>query len=79
MVKPLLNIHCVEKPGCKYPSEVLLLMKDGTVQRFVYYAPVSPCVQKASDILLNSIHISIGYQYQPKRKNRIPRWQRRTR
>lgn len=72
MAKPLVDLFCIEKEGCKYPVAVRILMDDSTVQTYTLDTKVSPVVQKASDILTESISISIGYQYVPKRRrNRI--------
>ena len=34
MCKPLLDIHCIEKPYCKYPVAIRVTMMDGTVQTY---------------------------------------------
>lgn len=78
MARPLVDLFCIEREGCKYPIAVRILMDDNTVQTYTLDNSVSPVVQKASDILKESINISIGYQFMPKRKrrNRIHRCER---
>ena len=74
MARPLVDLFCIEREGCKYPVAVRILMDDNTVQTYTFDSRVSPVVQKASDILKESISISIGYQHMPmkrKRRNRI--------
>ena len=74
MARPLVDLFCIEREGCKYPVAVRILMDDNTVQTYTLDSRVSPVVQKASDILKHSIDISIGYQHMPmkrKRRNRI--------
>lgn len=74
MARPLVDLFCIEREGCKYPVAVRILMDDSTVQTYTLDSSVSPVVQKASDILKESISISIGYQHMPmkrKRRNRI--------
>lgn len=79
MARPLVDLFCIEREGCKYPIAVRILMDDNTVQTYTLDSRVSPVVQKASDILKHSIDISIGYQHMPmkrKRRNRIHRCER---
>ena len=79
MARPLVDLFCIEREGCKYPVAVRILMDDSTVQTYTLDSSVSPVVQKASDILKESINISIGYQHMPmkrKRRNRIHRYDR---
>ena len=75
MAKPILDIHCIMEPGCKYPVAVRLLMDDNTVQTYGLECKHELQFQKVMD----SVNISIGYQFQGsprRRKNRIHRWQR---
>ena len=74
MAKPILDIHCIMDPGCKYPVAVRLLMDDKTVQTYNLECKHELQFQKVMD----SVNISIGYQFidRPRRKNRIHRWQR---
>jgi len=76
VAKPLLDIHCINRNGCKYPVAVKIAMDDGSVQTYTLDSMPSPNVVKATEILEQSIEISIGYQYRPKRRNRIHRGQR---
>lgn len=76
MARPILNINCIDKPGCDYPAAVRLLMDDNTVQTYVLKADVSPHVVKTRENFEESIQISIGYQYRPKRKDRTHRGKR---
>ena len=77
MARPILDIHCIMEPGCKYPVAVKLLMDDKTVQTYNLGCKHELQFQKVMD----SVNISIGYQYEPepnrrnrKRKIRIHRW-----
>ena len=73
MARPILDVHCIMEPGCEYPVAVRLLMDDNTVQTYDLNCKHELQFQKVMD----SVHISIGYQYEPKRnrrKNRIHRW-----
>ena len=76
MAKPLLDIHCVTRPGCKYPVALKVAMEDGTVQEYTLNCNSIPYFHRSQDILAESIQISIGYQYRPKRKDRIHRGKR---
>ena len=76
MPRPILNIHCITARGCDYPVAVRLLMDDSTVQTYVLENSMSPKCQKARCAFEESVEISIGYQYKPKRKNRIHRSER---
>lgn len=71
MARPLLDIHCIEEPNCEYPAAVKLLMDDGSIQTYVFEGKEPPHIQKARNIFEQSLEISIGYQYRPKRRNRI--------
>ena len=74
MAKPLLDIHGVRRPGCEYPVVLKVAMDDGTVQEYALVNDVSPCFKRSQDILTESISISIGYQFKPKkRRNRTHR------
>ena len=77
LAKPLLDVHCITDPECEYPSAVKIAMDDGTVQTYFLDCPINPNVRKAQTRFDESIQISIGYQYKPKkRRNRIHRSQR---
>ena len=76
LARPLLDIHCINRNGCKYPVAVKIAMDDGSVQTYSLDSMPSPNVIKATEILEQSIEISIGYQYRPKRRNRIHRCDR---
>lgn len=76
MARPLIKVHCITKSGCDYPTAVKLAFDDGTVQTYTYEGAVSPQLAIAQDRFEQSLNISIGYQYQPKRKNRIHRGKR---
>ena len=77
MVRPLLkDIHCIEEPNCEYPVAVRLAMEDGSVMTYTLENAVSPKVLKAQNLIEESIHISIGYQYGKKRRNRSHRSER---
>jgi len=77
MAMPLLKgIHCIEEPCCEYPVAVRLAMDDGSIQTYVLENSVSPKVRKAQSLIDESIQISIGYQYRPRRKNRSHRCDR---
>lgn len=74
VAKPLLDVHCITDPECEYPSAVKIAMDDGTVQTYFLDCPINPNVRKAQTRFDESIQISIGYQYKPRRrKNRIHR------
>ena len=75
MAKPILNVHCIMEPGCEYPVAVRLLMDDKTVQTYNLDCRHELQFQK----VMESVNISIGYQYDPhprRRKNRIHRCDR---
>lgn len=36
MAKPLLKIHCEEKPYCTYPVALKVAMDDGTIQTYIW-------------------------------------------
>ena len=77
LAKPLLDVHCITDPECEYPSAVKIAMDDGTVQTYFLDCPINPNVRKAQTRFDESIQISIGYQYKPKkRRNRIHRCDR---
>ena len=76
MARPLLDIHCITKPGCKYPVAVKIAMDDGSVKTYNIEEDFSPKFRTFTANMEESIEISIGYQYRPKRKNRIHRGQR---
>lgn len=76
MAKPILDIHCITVPGCKYPVAVKILMDDNTAQLYTLDSAMSPKVIKAKADFEHSLEISIGYQYRPKRKDRIHRGKR---
>ena len=77
MARPILDIHCIMEPGCEYPVAVRLLMDDRTVQTYNLDCKSQLQFQKVMD----SVHISIGYQFKdrPRRRNRIHRCERWTR
>lgn len=76
MAKPLVDVHCVTRPGCKYPVALKVAMEDGTVQEYTLNRNIEPYFNRSQDILAESIQISIGYQYRPRRKDRIHRCKR---
>ena len=77
MAKPILDICCITAPGCEYPVAVKILMDDHTAQLYTLDTAMSPKVMKAKEKFEESIEISIGYQYKPRRrKNRIHRCDR---
>lgn len=76
MARPLLDIHCIREESCKYPVALKVAMDDGTVQTYNLSCP-QPSFAEAMKVL-SRMSFHIGYQFKPKR-NRIPRWQRRTR
>lgn len=77
--RPLSKVHCITKNGCDYPVAVKIAFDDGTVQTYTFQFEVSPQYLIAKNRFEESLNISIGYQYKPKRKNRILWWQHRTR
>lgn len=75
MAKPLLDISCIEESSCKYPVAVRIAMDDGTIQTYNLECQPHPNFVSAMDALgrmFDCIEIS-GYQYRPRRKNRIHR------
>lgn len=73
MAKPLLDVHCIEEPTCKYPVGVRITMTDGTVQTYVLqnrmHFQFEYIMKELSDF-------SRGYQYKPRRRNRDHRCKR---
>lgn len=68
MARPLLDIHCITDEYCDYPVAVKIAMDDGTVQTYTHDAKMDYQFKKVMD----SLHkITNGYQYKPRRKNRI--------
>ena len=76
MAKPLLDIHCIRKPHCKYPMQMKVAMDDGTVQTYnldvkqpePYMNLHFKEAMDALDRMFDCIHV--GYRYEPPKKNR---------
>lgn len=77
--RPLSKVHCITKNGCDYPVAVKIAFDDGTVQTYTFEGTVNLQLMAARNRFEESLNISIGYQYKPKRKNRILWWQHRIR
>ena len=73
MAKPLLKIHCIVEPYCEYPVALRIAMDDGTVQTYALENKMDVQFQKVMDCLHK---MTVGYQYRPRRKNRIHRGKR---
>jgi len=83
MAKPLLNIHCIEESSCEYPVAVRIAMDDGTVQTYalenkteIQFSKIMNCLHR---IQANIEDLRVGYQYDPKKRSRIPLSERRAR
>lgn len=72
MAQPLLDIHCIEESSCDYPTAVRIAMDDGTVQTYTLDNKMDYQFKKVMDCLDKME----GYQYRPKRRNRIYRGKR---
>jgi len=75
MANPLLNIHAVREDCCKYPVALKVAMDDGTVQTYELKCEQHPsflAAMQTMERMVDRIEI-IGYQYKPRRKNRIHR------
>lgn len=71
MVKPLLDIHCIEDPLCDYPGALKVPMKDGTIQTYVLENKTDYQFKKVMDSLKK---LTVGYQYRGEhKKSRIHR------
>ena len=68
MARPLLNICCVTEPYCVYPVAVRLTMDDGSVQTYTLENKTDIQFKKVMDSL---DRMTVGYQYKPRRRNRI--------
>ena len=79
MAKPLLNIHCIKKPGCKYPVALKVAMDDGTTQTYALECQQpEPHFEEAMDALERMFDCFnvIGYKYEPIKEDHIPRCER---
>ena len=69
MAKPLLDIHCIRKPHCKYPMQMKVAMDDGTVQTYnleTKQPAPNPNFMEAMEALDRMFSsIEIGYRYDP--------------
>ena len=73
MAKPLLDIHCIDEPTCKYPVAMRVPMTDGTIQTYVLQNRMHFQFQY---ILEQLNDFTEGYKYRPRRRNRDHRCKR---
>jgi hypothetical protein len=69
MARPLLDVHCVNRPGCDYPVSLRVAMDDGTVQTYTLEARINFRVMTFGEIVT-------GYPKHPRRRNRLHRCER---
>ena len=70
MASPLLNVHCITEPSCKYPVALRVTMDDGTVQTYNLESKTEFSFNRFMQETQESLDrlfacFTVGYKYKP--------------